>query len=76
MLLISMYCITNPYDRKEFSKIFIADSFMDMKSMAVYKKCQVFFTTDCFVYIKHQVRTFVVNITHIPLIITGQVTTV
>lgn len=64
LLLISMHYIMNQYDRKEFSKISVAGSFMDIKSMAIYEKCQIFFTAVCFVYIQHLVWTFVVNVTN------------
>ena len=52
-------CIMNPHKRNEFSKIVTAASFMDIKSMAVYEKCQILFTAVCFVYIQHLICTFV-----------------
>ena len=62
MLLISTYYIMNLWDRNKFSTIFVAGSFMDVKSIAVYEKDQIFFTIVSFVHIWSLVHTFVVSI--------------
>lgn len=52
----------NLWDRDKFSTIFVAGSFMDIKSIAVYEKDQIFFTIVSFVHIWPLVHTFVVSI--------------